>query len=268
MKNTIGIIGCGWLGLPLAKSLIQDGYQVYGSTTNSLKLPILEEAGITPYLIILGPDGITGSITELLDRLDVLIINVPPKLRGNNNENYVLKMKFLHDKIGKSSVKKILFISSTSVYGTAEGEVTEDTVPMPVTESGRQLLEVEKIFQKDKTIQSSIIRFGGLIGPKRHPITMLSGKKELSNGNEPVNLIHLDDCIHLIKVVLENNWWDQIFNGVYPDHPLKRDYYSHMADKNSLPRPQYLTSGYNKSGKIIISRNFLNKNVHFYTDIN
>ncbi|MBT8180247.1 MAG: SDR family oxidoreductase [Eudoraea sp.] len=267
MKNTIGIIGCGWLGLPLAKSLIQDGYQVRGSTTNNLKLPILEEEGILPYLIILGQDGITGSITEFLDRLDVLIINVPPRLRGNNFENYVLKMQFLHDEIGKSSVKKILFISSTSVYGAAEGAVTEDTVPMPATESGRQLLEVEKFFQKDKSIQTSIIRFGGLIGPKRHPITMLSRKKGLSNGNEPVNLIHLDDCIHLIKTVLENNWWDQIFNGVYPDHPLKRDYYSHMADKNSLPRPQYLTSESNKSRKIIISRNFLNKNVRFYTDI-
>jgi nucleoside-diphosphate-sugar epimerase len=228
----------------------------------------LEEAGISPYLIILGQDGITGSIADFLDRLDVLIINVPPRLRGNNNENYVFKMKFLHDEIGKSSVKKILFISSTSVYGTAKGEVTEDTVPMPVTESGRQLLEVEKILQKDKSIQTSIIRFGGLIGPKRHPITMLSGKKELSNGNEPVNLIHLDDCIHLIKTVLKNNWWDQIFNGVYPDHPLKRDYYVQMADKNSLPRPKYLTSGYNKSGKIIISKNFLNNNIHFYTDIN
>ena len=177
MKNTIGIIGCGWLGLPLAKSLIQDGYQVRGSTTNNLKLPILEEEGILPYLIILGQDGITGSITEYLDRLDVLIINVPPRLRGNNFENYVLKMQFLHDEIGKSSVKKILFISSTSVYGAAEGAVTEDTVPMPATESGRQLLEVEKFFQKDKSIQTSIIRFGGLIGPKRHPITMLSRKK-------------------------------------------------------------------------------------------
>jgi len=268
LKNTIGIIGCGWLGLPLAKSLIQDGYQVFGSTTNSLKLAILEEEGISPYLIILGQDGITGSITEFLDRVDVLIINVPPRLRGNNIENYVLKMKFLFDETGKSSVNKILFVSSTSVYGAAEGAITEDTVPMPVTESGRQLLEVEKIFQKDKSIQTTIIRFGGLIGPKRHPITILSGKKELSNGNELVNLIHLDDCIHLIKAVLENNWWDQIFNGVYPDHPLKRDYYSHMADKNSLPRPQYLPFESNKKGKIVISRNFLNKNIHFYTDIN
>lgn len=268
MKNTIGIIGCGWLGLPLAKSLIQSGYHVRGSTTNSLKLAVLEEEGIMPYLISLGQDGITGPIKEFLDGLDILIVNVPPKLRGNSNESYVLKMKFLHDEIRKSSVKKIIFVSSTSVYGAAGGEVTEDTLPMPLTESGRQLLEVEKIFQKDASIQTSIIRFGGLIGPNRHPVTMLSGKRNLSNGNERINLIHLDDCIHLIKAVLTNNWWDEIFNGVYPEHPLKRDYYSHMADKKKLPRPRYLTSESIKSGKIIISRKFLNKNIRFYADIN
>ena len=268
MKNTVGIIGCGWLGLPLAKSLIQEGYDVRGSTTNELKLAILEEEGIMPYLIVLGQDGITGPIKEFLSGLHVLIVNVPPKLRGKNNESYVLKMKFLHNEIGKSSVKKILLVSSTSVYGAAGGEVTEDTLPMPVTDSGRQLLEVEKIFQKDASIQTSIIRFGGLIGPKRHPVTMLSGKRNLNNGNERVNLIHLDDCIHLIKAVLANNWWDEIFNGVYPEHPLKRDYYSYMADKNKLPRPQYLTSESIKSEKIIISMKFLNKNIRFYADIN
>lgn len=267
MRNTIGIMGCGWLGLPLAKSLIQAGYHVHGSTTNKDKLDTLEQEGIKPFMVILGEESVTGSITEFLDRLDVLIINIPPELRGNNNESYVLKMKFLNDQIGKSSIKKILFVSSTSVYGAAEGEVTEDTPPMPVTESGRQLLEAEKVFQNDKSLQTAIIRFGGLIGPDRHPVTMLSGKEGLTNGNDPVNLIHLYDCIHLIKTVIENNWWNQIFNGVYPDHPLKRDYYSFMADKNSLPRPQYLTSESDKSGKIIISKNFLNKNVRFYTDI-
>lgn len=139
---------------------------------------------------------------------------------------------------------------------------------MPVTESGKQLVEAENIFLNDKSLQTTILRFGGLIGPNRHPITMLSGKKGLSNGNEPVNLIHLNDCIHLIKTVLENNWWNQIFNGVYPDHPLKSDYYSHMADKNMLPRPQYLQHKSIKSRKIILSRNFLNKDVPFYTGIN
>lgn len=267
MKNTIGIIGCGWLGFPLAKSLIQAGYNVHGSTTNKDKLDALEKEGIKPFLVILGEESVSGSLAEFLVQVDILIINIPPRLRGNYKENYVLKMNLLHNEIGKSSVKKIVFVSSTSVYGTVEGEVTEETFPMPVTESGRQLVEAEKIFKNDKSIQTTILRFGGLIGPNRHPITMLSGKKGLSDGNVPVNLIHLDDCIHLIKTVLENNWWDQIFNGVYPDHPLKRDYYYQMADKNMLPRPQYLKPESTKSGKIVLSRNFLAKNIPFYTRI-
>jgi len=268
LKNTIGIMGCGWLGLPLAKSFIQAGYNVHGSTTNKDKLDTLEKEGIKPFMVILSEESVTGSITEFLNKLDILIINVPPRLRGNNNENYVLKMNLLHYEIGKSSVKKIVFVSSTSVYGAAKGEVTEDTLPIPVTESGRQLVEAENIFQNDKSLQTTILRFGGLIGPNRHPVTMLSGKKGLTNGNDPVNLIHLNDCIHLIKTVLENNWWDQIFNGVYPDHPLKRDYYCQMADKNKLPKPQYLNPESLKSGKIIHSRNFLNNNAVFYTGIN
>jgi len=267
LKNTIGIIGCGWLGFPLAKSLIQAGYNVHGSTTNKDKLDALEKEGIKPFLVILGEESVSGSLAEFLVQVDILIINIPPRLRGNYKENYVLKMNLLHNEIGKSSVKKIVFVSSTSVYGTVEGEVTEETFPMPVTESGRQLVEAEKIFKNDKSIQTTILRFGGLIGPNRHPVTMLSGKKGLSDGNVPVNLIHLDDCIHLIKTVLENNWWDQIFNGVYPDHPLKRDYYYQMADKNMLPRPQYLKPESTKSGKIVLSRNFLAKNIPFYTRI-
>lgn len=267
MKNTIGIIGCGWLGLPLARSLVLLDYKVHGSTTRKEKLDILGEEGITPFLVILGEDSIKGRITEFLDEVDILIINVPPRLRGNHKEDYVRKMMLLHHEIKKSGVKKIIFVSSTSVYGDVDGEVTEETLPRPATESGRQLLEAEKVFQDDKSIQTTILRFGGLIGPDRHPVSKLSGKKVLSNGNDPVNLIHLNDCIHLIKSVLENNWWNQIFNGVYPEHPTKRSYYHEIADKYRLPRPEYQTQESTTNGKIIISRNFLNKGASFYTGI-
>ncbi len=267
MKNKIGIIGCGWLGLPLARSLVHSDYKVHGSTTRKDKLDILREGGINPFLVILGEDRIIGQIAEFLDQVNILIINVPPGLRGNQKEDYVRKMMLLHHEIKKSGVKKIIFVSSTSVYGGVEGEVTEETLPRPVSESGRQLLEAEKVFQDDKSIHTTIIRFGGLIGPDRHPVNTLSGKKGLINGNEPVNLIHLNDCIHLITTVLENSWWDQIFNGVYPEHPTKRDYYYEKADKNRLPRPEYQTPESTTNGKIIISRNFLNKGEVFYTGI-
>ena len=41
----ISILGCGWLGLPLAKALIENGFSVKGSTTSTDKLTALENAG-------------------------------------------------------------------------------------------------------------------------------------------------------------------------------------------------------------------------------
>ena len=45
-QNKIGIIGCGWLGLPLAKEFVSNNYKVKGSTTTKEKLEILENEGI------------------------------------------------------------------------------------------------------------------------------------------------------------------------------------------------------------------------------
>ena len=50
-QNKIGIIGCGWLGLPLAKEFISNNYKVKGSTTTKEKLEILKTEGIEAYLI-------------------------------------------------------------------------------------------------------------------------------------------------------------------------------------------------------------------------
>ena len=50
MKN-VSLLGCGWLGKPLAVSLINDGFLVKGSTTSEMKIQELETLGIEPYLI-------------------------------------------------------------------------------------------------------------------------------------------------------------------------------------------------------------------------
>ena len=42
----VSILGCGWLGLPLAKALIGEGYTVKGSTTTPAKLNLLKEEGV------------------------------------------------------------------------------------------------------------------------------------------------------------------------------------------------------------------------------
>lgn len=260
-------MGCGWLGLPLASSLVEDGYRVHGSTTSNEKVKSLEEKGIRPFVILLHEQAIDGDIYDFLQQIEVLVLNVPPKLRSGAGENYVKKMELLHSEIKKSAVRKIIFISSTSVYGTVDGKVTEETTPVPITESGKQLFRAETLFHADADLQTTVVRFGGLIGPDRHPITMLTGKKGLSNGNAPINLIHLNDCIHIIKAIFLNSWYDEIINGVYPYHPTKRQYYGEEARKRNLQEPDYQEDTEEKS-KIIVPKTLLTvKNYKFTTSL-
>ena len=163
----IGVMGCGWLGLPLASEFVSLGHHVKGTTTSKEKLDVLLESGIRPYQIHITPDSIKGDISGFLENLDILVLNIPPRLRQENKESYVRKMENLIHTITQSSLKSIIFISSTSVYGEQEGDITEDTSPKPKTESARQLVEVENLFRKIN-IDTTIIRFGGLIGDDRH----------------------------------------------------------------------------------------------------
>ena len=39
----VSVLGCGWLGKPLAISLLDEGYSVKGSTTSEDKLELLED---------------------------------------------------------------------------------------------------------------------------------------------------------------------------------------------------------------------------------
>ncbi|TMM58553.1 SDR family oxidoreductase [Maribacter algarum] len=257
MNRRVGVLGCGWLGFPLAISLVQDGYEAHGSTTSEEKLAQLKKEGIAPFIISLRQKKINGDVSGFLQDVGVLIVNVPPKLRGQNKENYVKKMQLLHTEVKKSSIQKIVFVSSTSVYGDVDGDVTEETIPQPSSESGKQLLAAENIFRNDKDIDTTIVRFGGLIGPNRHPITKLSGRQNLSNGNHPINLIHLNDCIRIIKSVLTNSWWNEVLNGVYPEHLSKQRYYSSEAKKKGLQVPDYKVNN-TKKGKKVHSKVLIN----------
>ncbi|GAB3814760.1 hypothetical protein GCM10028895_08160 [Pontibacter rugosus] len=57
-KGIVSIMGCGWLGLPLAEQLVKQGYTVKGSTTTAAKQALLEEKNIQPYLLNLADEQV------------------------------------------------------------------------------------------------------------------------------------------------------------------------------------------------------------------
>ena len=252
MTNQISILGCGWLGLPLANFLIKSGFVVKGSTTNLDKISILENNKIQAFQIELSEIEIKGEIDSFLKNSEILIIDIPPKLRGVSSENFVKKIQNLIPFIEKAKIEKVIFISSTSVYADDNVFVTETTKPNPDAESGKQLLATEILLQSNVNFKTTVVRFGGLIGEERHPIHFLTGRKNIENPEAPINLIHQKDCIGIIEAIVKQECWNETFNAVAPYHPTRKDYYSKKAIELGLLLPEFVNSKI-AVGKIVLS---------------
>lgn len=248
----ISILGCGWLGLPLAKALLKKGFLAKGSTTSIEKISVLESAGIAPFIIRLEEEKISDSITDFLADSQILIIDIPPKLRGNSSENFVAKIATLIPFVENSTIEKVLFVSSTSVYGEDNGLVTDETPLNPDSEGGRQLAIVESLLQKNSRFETTILRFGGLIGEDRNPVRFLSGRENIENPDAPINLIHQEDCIGIIEKIIELDSWNKTYNAVAPFHPTRKEYYTQKAADLNLALPKFVPSN-TMAGKTILS---------------
>ncbi|WP_396160953.1 SDR family oxidoreductase [Flavobacterium sp.] len=265
MGIKISILGCGWLGLPLAKSLLAKSYEVKGSTTSESKLDVLKNAGISPFQIQLEAHQIIGTIEDFLKETDVLVIDIPPRLRKAISPTlemtFVNKVKILIPFIEKSGIQKVIFVSSTSVYGDGFPivEIREETKPNPDTESGKQLVIAETLLQSNSHFKTTVIRFGGLLGDDRHPIKFLTGRTNVENPDAPVNMIQREDCIGIIEKILkysetseQHDNWGETFNAVAPQHPTRKAYYHKKAELFNLPLPTFAEDSESK-GKIISS---------------
>ncbi|SRX52702.1 NAD(P)H-binding protein [Aequorivita sp. CIP111184] len=255
MNKTIAIAGLGWLGQPLAYRLNMLGYMVKGSVTTIEKATMLQKNGFDAYPLEISEIGVIGEVKTLLKNADCLMIMIPPGLRKNTGADYVLKMTHLLEAIKESSVEKIILISSTSVYDDSQGNVTENNEPQPDTIAGKQLRQVEELFINSEELQTTVVRFGGLIGGSRQPAKYLAGRKDLSDGNAPVNLIHRDDCITILIEILKQDAFGNVFNAVNPDHPKKSDYYIQKTKELGLEPPTFAEGDTNEIFKQVDSEN-------------
>ncbi len=239
MKNTVSILGCGWLGLPLAEFLISKGFTIKGSTTSHGKLSLLESKGIEPFLLQLNPD-IKGNGIKGFFNSETLIIDIPPGGRDDKISFHTKQVESILGEIRKSSVRKVIFISSTSVYGNVNRQVTEEDMLNPEKDSGKALKIVEKMLFDEDSVKKTIIRFAGLIDDDRNPVKFFAGRNNIPGGNIPVNLIHRTDSINIVYRVIEKDVWNEIFNACSDYHPSKREFYTAAARKVNLPAPEFI----------------------------
>lgn len=235
--RTISILGCGWYGFALAQNLVKD-YVVKGSSTTTTKLSQLEQAGIQPYLVKFEAD--TETYDSDFFKCDLLIISIPPKRRSGEAALYPNKIQRIKTAIQTNNVPRVLFISSTAVYGDHNTQVDEDTLPHPDTESGRAIFVAENYLKDQTDFKVTILRFGGLIGPGRDPARFFAGKKNIPNGNAPVNMVHLNDCIGITDSIIQKDAFGYTFNICSANHPTKVEFYKQAALNSNMEPPEFI----------------------------
>lgn len=218
-------MGCGWLGLPLATHLISTGYTVFGSNRSLLKKEELAQKGIVPFIIDIDTLSQSSCIADFL-KTDVLIVSITSK----NYSSYEVLVDFIKN----SPVKKVIFISSTSVYRSENAVVTEATT----VDHESPLAAIENLFLNQSVFKVAIVRFAGLFGYTRKPSNFFASKT-LNDPAGFVNLIHRDDCIEIIARIIQHNVWNQIFNACADSHPTKLAFYTKVAIDNGKQPPKF-----------------------------
>ncbi|MGM0582618.1 MAG: SDR family NAD(P)-dependent oxidoreductase [Bacteroidota bacterium] len=243
---SVSILGCGWLGFPLAKKLKKLGYEVRGSTTTASKMLEMKEAGIKAYSIHLPNDDLNSEFFKS----DYLIINIPPKTSKKGVNHHIESLKPILKYI--PSTQKIIYISATSVYPKVDHPINEDHELDKQSERAQALIQAEELLHKTFEERLTIIRFGGLLGYERIPGRYYSGKK-LAQHHQKVNYIHRDDAIGIISAVLKQEKWGYLFNGIAPIHPTKKEVFTKNSEDFKFEAPQFENTKQELTNRIIES---------------
>ncbi|RPD44576.1 SDR family NAD(P)-dependent oxidoreductase [Hymenobacter sediminis] len=237
-KPTVAVLGCGWLGLPLARTLVDAGYRVHGTTTTPGQLLNLRDAGIRPFLLRLAPELTAtdaDTLQALLQGVDVLVLNVPPTRAAGSAAAYPALLEPVAEAAALAGIQHVLLVSSTGVYAD-EPRVMREADAQAAATATAPLLQAEALFQSP---QHTVVRLAGLMGPGRSPGRFLAGRAGVPHGEAPVNLIHLQDCISLLSCIIEQELWGYTFNASAATHPSRRTFYTAAATRLGLQPPTF-----------------------------
>lgn len=246
----ISIVGCGWLGQPLAQQLYQCGHSIVATTRSEEKRFVFQQQGFQGLIYHLG-DACQSDSFSLIVQSSLLIVNLPPGGRQIQAAFYIKNICQLITQARLQGVSKLIFISTTAVYGELEGELNERSCIAPVTESAKAHKIIEQHVVAEFAQQACILRLAGLVGQDRHPAKYLAGRHDIALGSQHVNLVHQQDVIQAIESIIRNEAYGHIYHLCAHDHPSRRDYYHWACAKLALPLPEFIEELHPSTGKQI-----------------
>jgi nucleoside-diphosphate-sugar epimerase len=237
----IGIIGCGWLGIRLAKYLSKK-HDIYTTTTLESKKEKLIESGFKSLVIKFFDDKILekSEIVEKFLELDIIIITVP---FSKSTKIHLLQNRFDNLSLFIDKFKNQIFLmSSIGIYPQTEREITEDNILEE--DLNPSILFVEKLMRSNYP-QINILRLGGLMGDNR-----IFSNYEITAPEQVVNHIHYQDICYIVEKMIEKGITTKTYNIVAPMHPTKQE----IIDYQKGSKNEQVEAKSKPFGRIILSK--------------
>jgi len=220
------IVGCGYVGLPLAAELVRQGHEVFGVRRSATADAALKAAGIQPLIADVTQPETLAALPGPFD----WVINTVASTRGGSSEDYrqvyLQGTRNLIDWLAASPPKKFVYTSSTGVYGQDDGSLVKETSPTePSAETAQVLVETEQVLltaARERRFPAVILRVAGIYGPDRGHLfkqylrnaAVIPGK-----GDRILNMIHRDDLVGVILAALKAGRPGEVYNAV-DDEPV------------------------------------------------
>jgi len=236
-KPSILIIGCGDIGLRVAKQLSRS-HRIYALTSQKSRFQELREVGATP---ILGDLDKPETLWRLSGLAQTVIHLAPPQNHGNRDCRTRNLLRILAQ--GSHAVRRLIYISTTGVYGDHRGErVSEATPVSPQSDRAQRRVDAERILRlwgPANGVLVTILRVPGIYALDRLPLDRLQTKTPALLPEEDAysNHIHSEDLARLVCAAVYRGKPQRIINTCDGGETKMGDYFDEVADAFGLERP-------------------------------
>lgn len=214
------IVGCGYVGRQVGVELGRQGHHVCGVRRNPAGNADLETAGIEPVNADISVPGALDRVPGPFDWV-VLCAGASGSGAGEYRSVYREGARNLTAWLRERPVRKLVYTSSTGVYGQTDGSTVDETsVTAPCTPVGEVLLDAEQVLltaAREGAVPAVILRVAGIYGPGRGYWLrqFLAGEARIEGAGERVlNMIHRDDVAGAVLAALDRGRVGEVYNAV------------------------------------------------------
>jgi nucleoside-diphosphate-sugar epimerase len=231
------VIGCGYLGRRVAARWVAEGHRVLATSRSDARAAELRQLGVEPIRC----DVLDPASLRTLPVATTVVYCVGFDRSAGRTMREVYFDGLAHILTALPSPERFVYVSSTGVYGHCHGEeVDEDAATEPLEESGRVVLEAERLLC-DRRPDAVVLRFAGIYGPGRllRGQAIRAGEPIIGDPEKWLNLIHVADGAAAVLAAEARARPGTVIN-VSDDHPVRRrDFYRLLARLLDAPEPRF-----------------------------